>query len=76
MSGDIHQPLTSVLSIDDDEMLTLLCDKTTISGRLERRKRRQVRWQRYPHYVCCRWCDIDMSGDVAIHSTTHQCSVN
>ena len=44
MSGDIHQPLTSVLSIDDDEMLTLLCDKTTISGRLERR---QKKWQRY-----------------------------
>ena len=46
MSGDIHQPLTRVLSIDDDEMWTLLCDKTTISGRLERR---QVRWQRYLH---------------------------
>ena len=46
MSGDIHQPLTSVLSIDDDEMVTLLCDKTTISGRLERR---QKKWQRYLH---------------------------
>ena len=47
MSGDIHQPLTSVLSIDDDEMLTLLCDKTTISGRLERRQKKWQRWQRY-----------------------------
>ena len=47
MSGDIHQPLTSVLSIDDDEMWTLLCDKTTISGRLERR---QKKWQRYPSF--------------------------